>query len=450
MKSVLIRKRIMHYMKIEEILGEFERKNVRFVRPVFVDILGRMFDFTVPVDEFEDLVKQGKGFDGSSVEGFAKIEKSDLVFFPDLDTVTILPWEYKGMERRWREAIVFGYIHDPSGNEFEGDTRGLLRRVLERHRKIGEMMCGVEMEFFIFENDEFPIPTDTGGYLRSGLYGEIRKEAQMYLNEMGIRTEFDHHEVAGSQHEIDITYTDALRMADFVVLTRYVVKRVTREYNLYASFMPKPIQGISGNGMHVHISLWKDGRNLFFDEKNGISDLGKSYIAGLIKYGKDIQAGLNQWINSYKRLAPGYEAPVYLTWGIQNRSAYIRVPGSQRGMERAMRIELRSPDPACNPYLAFSLIHSAGIKGIEECLDPPDPIDIDVFHLSETERERMGIEELSPTLEKALEHFRESELVRSTLTEHIFENFVKIKSAECRRFNRHVTDFEIINYFGML
>ena len=268
---------------------------------------------------------------------------------------------------------------------------------------------------------------------------------------MGIKTEFDHHEVAQSQHEIDLTYTNALKMADEIILTKYAIKKITKEYGVYASFMPKPIDTINGNGMHLHLSLWKDGRNLFFDkEKQGLSDIAKSYIAGLIKYGKEIQAALNQWINSYKRLYPGYEAPTYLVWGTKNRSAYVRVPEYQKGKESATRIEIRSPDPACNPYLALSLIHAAGIKGIKEGLETPKPVEVDVFHLSELEKKKLNIEELSPSLEKAVELFEKSKLVKKILPEHIYQKFIENKRIECDNFNKTVTDYEIKNYFSVL
>ena len=343
---------------MKKIKEQLEDKNVKFIRPVFVDILGRMLDFTIPMGEFEALIRNGKGFDGSSVEGFARTEESDLRFIPDIDTLAILPWEYKGI---------------------------------------------------------------------------------------------DHHEVAPSQHEIDLSYTNALKMADEIILTKYIVKKIAKKYGVYASFMPKPVAGINGNGMHLHLSLWKDSKNLFFDEeKQGLSDIARSYIAGLIKYGKDIQAGLNQWINSYKRLYPGYEAPTYLVWGTKNRSAYIRVPEYQKGKESATRIEIRSPDPACNPYLAISLIHAAGIQGIKERLKPPEPVEVDVFHLSASERKKLNIEELSLSLEKALEFFEKSELVKKTLPKHIYQKFIENKRIECNNFNKAVTDYEIKNYFGVL
>jgi len=437
--------------KIKERLEEFREKNVRFIRPVFVDILGRMLDFTISIEEFENLIKYGKGFDGSSVEGFARIEESDLRFIPEMETLVILPWEYKGIENSWREAIVFGKIVDSKGKEYEGDTRSFLKNVIEKYKDIGVLKCGAEMEFFIFQNDKTPFHTDKGGYFRSGLYGEIRKEVQITLCEMGIKTEFDHHEVAQSQHEIDLTYNSALKMADSIILTKYVVKRIARKYGVFASFMPKPISGINGNGMHLHLSLWKNEKNLFFDEKNqGLSEMAKSYIGGLIKYGKEIQAGLNQWINSYKRLCPGYEAPTYLVWGTKNRSAYIRVPEYQKGKESAIRVEIRSPDPACNPYLAISLIHIAGIQGIKEKLKPPKPIEFDIFHLSEAERKKLKIEELSSSLETALEFFKKSELIRKNFSSHIYQKFIENKKIECDNFRKSVTDYEIKNYFGIL
>ena len=437
--------------KVKEHIEKLENKNVKFVRAIFVDILGRMLDFTIPIEEFGDLIKNGKGFDGSSVEGFARTEESDLRFIPDIDTLAILPWEYKGIDKTWREAVVFGYIIESSGREYEGDTRALLKNVIKKYEDIGRLKCGAEIEFFIFENDKSPRHTDKGGYFRSGLYGEIRKEAQLALNELGIKTEFDHHEVAQSQHEIDLTYADALKIADSIILTKYVVKRVARKYGVYASFMPKPIAEINGNGMHLHLSLWKNGRNLFFDkETQGLSEMARAYIAGLIKYGKDIQLALNQWINSYKRLCPGYEAPTYLVWGTKNRSAYIRVPEYQKGKELATRIEIRSPDPSCNPYLALSLIHAAGMEGIKEHLKPPMPVEIDVFHLSESERKKLNIDELSPSLEKALDFFEKSELIKRTLPRHVYEKFMENKRIECRNFNRAVTDYEIKNYFGFL
>lgn len=428
-----------------------KEKNVKFIRPVFVDILGRMLDFTVPATRLQDIIRNGNGFDGSSVEGFARIEESDLIFFPDFKTLKILPWEERGIDYSWKEAVVFGDILDSYKKTFEGDTRALLKNIIKKYENIGTLKCGAEMEFFIFKDNYCPAHTDEGGYFRSGLYGEIRKEAQLILNELGIKTEFDHHEGAFSQHEIDLTYSDALTMSDSIILTKFVIKRVARKHGLYASFMPKPIEGINGSGMHLHLSIWQNGRNLFFNgKKQNVSDMAKSYIAGLIKYGKEIQIALNQWINSYKRLYPGYEAPTYLVWGTKNRSAYIRIPEYQKGKENATRIELRSPDPACNPYLALALIHEAGIQGIKEKLKSSASMEGDIFRLSEKERKQLKIEELSSSLEKALELFQKSQLVKETLPKHIYQKFIENKKIECENFNKTVTDYEINNYFKIL
>lgn len=432
-------------------LKEMKDNGIKFIRPIFVDILGRMLDFSIPLHEFESFIEFGKGFDGSSVEGFARIEESDLRFMPEIDTLMILPWEYKGFDASWKEAVVFGYICDSTGKIYEGDTRSMLKKVLNAHNDLGLLKCGAEIEFFIFENDKLPEHTDNGGYFRSGKYGEIRKEAQLMLNNIGITTEFDHHEVARSQHEIDLTYSDAVRMADSIIMTKYIVKKIAKKFGKYASFMPKPLENINGNGMHVHISMLKNGKNIFFDDDRiGLSDIAMHYIAGLIKYGKEIQAGLNQWVNSYKRLIPGYEAPTYLCWGTKNRSAYVRVPEYEKGREFATRIELRNPDPACNPYIAFSLIHASGVKGVKEKIVPPEPIEVDVCRLSHTERMKLNIDMLSPSLEKAIELFERSTLVKETLGEHIYQKFIHNKKIEIEDFNRAVTDYEVKSYFSIL
>lgn len=434
--------------RVKEEVKRLKEKDVRFIRPVFVDILGRMLDFTVPSNEYGPLIADGKGFDGSSVEGFARIEESDLKFISEPDTLRVLPWNYKGVEQSWKEAIILGNIVRADGEGYEGDTRALLKSTIEKHKDIGILKCGAELEFFLFDNDKSPVHTDKGGYFRSGSHGEVRKEVQIALNEMGVKVEFDHHEVANSQHEIDLTYNDGLKMADSIIMTKYAIKKIAKMSELYATFMPKPIATINGNGMHIHLSLWKDNKNLFFDEKKkGLSDIAKSYIAGLIKYGREIQVGLNQGINSYKRLAPGYEAPTYLVWGTKNRSAYIRVPEYEKGKESATRIEIRSPDPICNPYLALSLLHTAGMQGVKEGLKPAKPVESDIFHLSEQEKKELNMGELSPSLERALEIFKESSLMKKNLPPLIFQNFIKNKKIEIGNFNRAVTDYEIENYF---
>jgi len=308
---------------------EFLKKNkeVKFVRIIFPDVLGREMSFCIPSEAMKSAFENGKGFDGSSVAGFARIEESDLNIVPDPKTFRVLPWNYEVSGLVWKEAVVFGDIFTPKGEHFEGDTRYLLKKVLEKTKKFGELRAGVELEFFLFESEKEPKLLDRGGYFHGGKWGEVRKLAQLYLKEMGIFVEHDHHEASPSQHEIDIKYGDAPITADSVILAKYIVKRVARKLGIYASFMPKPITTINGSGMHTHLSLWQNGKNLFFENKGDfLSDLAKKYLMGLIKYGPEIQLIPNQWINSYKRLIPGYEAPVYMAWGRKNRSAYVRIP----------------------------------------------------------------------------------------------------------------------------
>ncbi|MEW6455388.1 MAG: glutamine synthetase family protein [Acidobacteriota bacterium] len=431
-----------------------EDKDVRFVRIIFPDVLGREMSFCIPSEEIESAFENGKGFDGSSVEGFARIEESDLNIVPDPKTFRILPWGYEFSGLVWREAVVFGDIFTPRGEHFAGDSRYILKKTLEKNKDFGELFAGPELEFFIFENEDAPKLLDHGGYFHGGKWGEIRKAAMLYLKEMGIDIECDHHEVAPSQHEIDISFSDALTMADSVILTKYVLKRVARKSGLFVSFMPKPITGLCGNGLHLHLSLWKGERNLFFQDGK-ISELAKRFMMGLIKYGKEIQVILNQWVNSYKRLVPGYEAPVYMAWGMRNRSAYIRVPEYRSGMENSMRIELRSPDPACNIYLALAIIQAAGTEGIKENLELLPPQEKDIYHMGEEEMKEARIETLSRNLKEALELLKGSKLAKETLGEHIHKKIIQNKEIEWeryekavgRRFEKEVSPYEVEEYF---
>ncbi len=371
---------------------------VEFIRLHFPDILGRPMDFSFPSDELEKAFREGKGFDGSSVEGFVRIEESDLVIKPEARTFRVLPWEYVGFSEdiRWREAIMFGDILTPEGNHYEGDSRYILKKTLQQAREefgIEDFKVGPELEFFIFPSAHDTSLTDVGGYFFSGKHGGIRKEVQLLLKRMGIESEYDHHEVAHGQHEIDLKYQSALDMADIGMLFRYMVKKVCRMHNLHATFMPKPLNGQNGSGMHVHQSLWKEGKNIFFAPRNiyHLSDIAYHYMAGLMRHAREISAVLSQWVNSYKRLIEGYEAPVYIAWGQRNRSAYIRVPEYQPGKEDATRIELRSPDPACNLYLAFATMLMAGLKGVREGYPLADPVEEErqvVIGALELERDR--------------------------------------------------------------
>jgi len=334
-------------------------RGIEFVRIMFPDILGRQMDFAFPSSELEKAFQEGKGFDGSSIEGFVRIEESDLVIKPDPRSFRVLPWEYRGFEDqvRWREGVMFGDILTPDGKPYEGDTRGILKRALKSAGKefgFDAFKCGPELEFFIFPGPHEARPADEGGYFFSGCHGEIRKEIQLLLAKMGIASEYDHHEVAHGQHEIDLKYSTALEMADAAMIFRYMVKKVARMHGLYATFMPKPVNGQNGSGMHVHQSLWKDGKNVFFDKEGAyhLSDTARSYMAGLIAHSREISAVLSQWVNSYKRLIEGYEAPVYIAWGQKNRSAYIRARSMRRGSSSGPPIRAAtstSPSPSCWP-----------------------------------------------------------------------------------------------------
>jgi len=434
-----------------------ERKEVKFVRMIFPDVLGREMSFCIPSEELESAFKNGKGFDGSSVEGFARIEESDLYFFPDPKTFRILPWDYQLEGVSWKEAIVFGKIFDSKGNEFPGDSRRILEKVLEKTKEYGELFVGPELEFYIFKDEKTPELLDYGGYFHGGKWGEIRKLAQIYLAQMGIEIDCDHHEVGPSQHEIDLKFNNALSIADSVMIAKYVLKRVARNAGVYVSFMPKPITGMIGTGMHLHLSLWKNGKNLFF-EKGGLSEIAKKYMMGLIKYGREIQLVLNQWVNSYKRLVPGFEAPVYLAWGTRNRSAYIRVPEVPKGKERSTRIEIRSPDPACNIYLAFAAIQAAGVQGIKENLKLIPPQERNIYKMTKEEMKKLKIATLTKNLKEALEIFKKSKLMKETLGDHIFQKLIQNKEIEWqkykksvgKKYQKEVSPYEIKEYLPVL
>ncbi len=351
----------------------------------------------------------------------------------------------------------------PEKAHYEGETRYRLKQALGRAKDefgVDDFMVGPELEFFIFPTNREAVPLDEGGYFFAGRHGEIRKEIQLLLKKMGIPSEYDHHEVAHGQHEIDLQYTNALAMADAGMLFRYMVKRVARMHNLYATFMPKPINGQNGSGMHVHQSLWALGKNLFFDttDSTHLSAMARSYIAGLITHAREISAVFSQWINSYKRLIEGYEAPVYIAWGQRNRSAYIRVPRYQPGKENATRIELRSPDPSCNIYLAFAVMLTAGLRGIRENYPLPPAVEENIYEMSNHRQKKFKIHTLPRNLEEAVKLAEKSDIVRETLGLHIFSKFIANKQAEIAEyaknvgseFDKQVSDFEIRRYLPFL
>lgn len=455
------------YKKENEVLDTVldPSNKIEFVRIIFPDILGRHMDFSIPSVELKRAFQDGKGFDGSSVEGFVRIEESDLIIKPDASTFRVLPWEYRGFDEEtcWRESIMFGDILDSKGNHYEGDSRYILKKALQNGQKefgIDKVEVGPELEFFIFPNDKEASPLDKGGYFFRGRHGEIRKEIQLYLKRMGIASEYDHHEVAHGQHEINLRHCGALEMADICMIFRYLVKKVTRMHNLYATFMPKPLNGQNGSGMHVHQSIWKNEKNLFFDKRDTyhLSEKAHQYIAGLMVHAQEICAVLCQWINSYKRLIEGYEAPVYVTWGQKNRSAYIRVPEYQPGKEYATRIELRSPDPSCNIYLAFAVMFMAGIRGIRKKYKLQNPVEENIYEMSSSKQKKYNIKTLPQSLEKALKVMQKSLLLKETLGDHILNKFLANKRWEIeeykknvpKQFENQVSDYELEKYMTIL
>jgi glutamine synthetase len=435
------------------VLKMAKEHDVKFIRMWFTDIQGILKSFAITVEELELALTEGMGFDGSSIHGFARIDESDMVALPDPDTFQLLPWRPR--EHR-AVARMFCDILRPEGNPFEGDPRYILKRNLKRAADMGyTFYVGPELEFFYFKDAESTEPLDQGGYFdmtpRDAAV-EMRKDTVLMLEEMGIGVEYSHHEVAASQHEIDMRYTDALTMADSVMTYRLLVKEVALKYGVYATFMPKPVFGINGSGMHVHQSLFKGDHNAFFDKNDEyhLSQVARGYIAGLLKHAPEITAVTNQWVNSYKRLVPGFEAPVYLSWARRNRSDLIRVPEYRPGREKATRIEFRSPDPACNPYLAFSVMLAAGLDGIEKGLKPPKPVEENVYEMSEAQRQKRGIGTLPASLLEAILLAEKSQIVREALGEHVFEAFIQNKKIEWNNYRAQVTEYELKKYLPIL
>jgi len=440
------------FAQADRVLRTVRDKDVRFVRIWFVDILGQLKSFTITARELESAFREGMGVDGSSIEGFARIEESDLVAVPDPFTFVMLPW--KPGEPAMGSMTCD--ILNPDGKPYAGDTRHVLKRnAAEAAEKGYVLQVGPELEYFYFKNDRSPEPIDRGGYFDTVPLDEaqdLRRETILLLEGMGIPIEYSHHEVAPSQHEIDLRHAEALTMADTVMHYKVVVKQVADSHGIYASFMPKPIAGVNGSGMHVHMSLFKGDRNAFFDPKDPVhlSKTARQYLAGVLKYSSEICAVTNQWVNSYKRLVPGYEAPVYVSWGRRNRSTLVRVPMTKPGKEKATRIEARFPDPACNPYLAFSVLLAAGLQGIKENLDPPAPVEEDIYAMTVSERRARGVKDLPGSLMEALDLARGSQLLKKALGEHVFTKFIENKTIEWDRFRSAVTSYEIEQYLPIL
>ncbi len=436
----------------EYVLKKSKEQNVKFIRLWFTDILGILKSFSITVEELEGALSEGMGFDGSSIQGFARIDESDMVAMPDPNTFVLLPWRPKAQS----VARMFCDVLRPGGEPFEGDPRYVLKQNLKRAADKGfTFYVGPELEYFYFKDSHSTQILDEGGYfdmLPLDVATDLRRESVLTLEEMGIGIEYSHHEVAKSQHEIDMRYTDALTMADNVMTYRLVVKQVAVSNGIYATFMPKPVFGMNGSGMHVHQSLFKGSTNAFFDAKDNynLSITAKKYIAGLLRHAPEITSITSQWVNSYKRLVPGYEAPVYITWARRNRSDLIRVPEYKPGREKATRIEYRSPDPACNPYLCFSVMLSAGLEGIEKDYDLPDPVEENVYEMSEKERTKRGINTLPANLWDAIQLTAKSEVVQKALGNHVFNAFLANKKIEWDEYRTQVTEYEINKYLPIL
>lgn len=435
----------------EDVLKAAQEHDVSSIQFWFTDVLGQLKSFSATLGELPVAFSEGMGFDGSSIEGFARIEESDMVAWPDPTTFQLLPWQ----PRDKPVGRVFCDILNPDGTPYEGDPRYVLKRMLKKVADKGyTFYVGPELEYFYFKSDSAPEILDRGGYfdlcpLDRG--SELRRNTIFALQDMGIHVEYSHHEVAPSQHEIDLRYDEALRMADNTQTYRIAVKEIARQNGVYATFMPKPMFGCNGSGMHVHQSLFRGEKNEFFDagDPYHLSRVAKCYIAGLLWHASDIVAITNQWVNSYKRLVPGYEAPVYISWARRNRSTMVRVPMYKPGKEKATRIEYRAPDPACNPYLVFAVMLAAGLDGIENGLELPAPFEEDIYSMTEAERLARGIQVLPGSLYQAILECERSELVRETIGEHIFHKFIENKKIEWEMYRIQVSNYEIERYLPM-
>jgi glutamine synthetase len=444
----------------QDLLKRVADDGVEFIRFWFTDVLGQLKSFAVGREELEGALEEGMGFDGSSITGFNRIEESDMIAMPDPDTYAVLPWRTNGS--KGNVARMFCDVLRPGGEPYEGDPRYVMRRALARMEELGfdAFYLGPELEFFYFASDQLgedgvPVILDKGGYFdltTLDAASDLRRDTVNTLKSLGIPVEYTHHEVGPSQHEIDMRYADGLRMSDNAMTYRIAVKEVAAAHGVYATFMPKPLFGENGSGMHTHQSLFAEGKNAFYDAAGDhhLSATAKSYIAGLLHHAREITALFAPNVNSYKRLVLGYEAPVYVAWSQRNRSALVRVPVYHPGKEKATRCELRCPDPSCNPYLTFAAMLHAGLDGIEKGYELPEPMERNLYELSHDERIERGIEQLPETLGEAIEVLAESDLVRRALGDHIFPRYVELKREEWEQYRVQVTRWELDRYLPTL
>ncbi|MDI9259179.1 type I glutamate--ammonia ligase [Alicyclobacillus sendaiensis] len=435
----------------EEILKLAEANDVRYVRLQFTDLLGIVKNVEIPVDQLPKALDNRIMFDGSSIQGFVRIEESDMYLAPDRSTWLIFPWDTP----QGKVARLICDVNLPDGEPFAGDPRSVLKRVCEKARQMGfsAFNVGPEPEFFLFKLDENGKPTldlnDEGGYFDWApvdLGENCRRDIVLALEQMGFQIEASHHEVAPGQHEIDFRYAEAVEAADNLTTFRLVVKTVAREHGLHATFMPKPLYGINGSGMHTHLSLFRDGQNAFYDPEGemGLSETALHFVAGLLEHARAFTAICNPLVNSYKRLVPGYEAPSYIAWSGKNRSPLVRVPAA-RGM--STRVEVRSPDPSCNPYLAIASLLAAGLDGIERELEPPPPVNRNIYMMTEAEKEEAGIRSLPSNLNEALDALIRDQVIMDALGDHVLLHFIEAKRIEWNMFRTQVTEWEREQYF---
>lgn len=435
--------------KKDDILKIIKKNDIRFIRLQFTDIFGFCKNVAITTSQLEKALDNKCMFDGSSIEGFVRIEESDMYLHPDLDTFMIYPWGSS------KTARIICDVYTPENEPFEGDPRTILKKSIKEAEKMGfTFNVGPECEFFLFQRDINGKPTtttiDSGSYFELGPVDkgeEARRDICLTLEDMGFEIEASHHECAPGQHEIDFKYSSAITAADNIMTFKLAVKSIADRHNLHATFMPKPLFGKSGSGMHINMSLERNDENVFFDDSdpNGLSKIAYNFIAGIMKHAKGFTCITNPLVNSYKRLTPGFEAPIYIAWSTRNRSPLLRIPAA-RGL--GTRIELRNPDPSANPYLVLAVCLAAGLEGIKENLQPPDPVDSNVFNLTESERESMGIEDIPQNLAKAIVAMKKDTLIHKTLGEHAFSKYVLCKQEEWNKYKNIITEWEIKNYLG--
>jgi glutamine synthetase len=437
----------------KDVLKRVDKEKVEFVLLWFTDLEGHLKSFAITPSELEGALDDGMGFDGSSITGFNAIEESDMIAIPDPETFQILP----AAAGETKVGKMICDVVTPDGNPYDGDPRYVLRRALERMESMGfdTFNVGPELEYFLFKDAEGTETLDEGGYFAMTTMDaatELRNETIRALDSVGIPVEYHHHEVGPSQHEIDMRFAPALDMADHTITYRLIVKEVAKKAGYHATFMPKPIFGENGSGMHTHQSLFTNGRNAFFDTDDEwhLSEVGKAFIAGQLRHARELSAVFAQWVNSYKRLVPGYEAPVYVAWSRRNRSALIRIPLYKPGAEQATRAEIRCPDPACNPYLTFASLLHAGLEGIEKGYELPPPMETNLYHLTPEQRRERGIVSLPETLGEAIDELSRSELMKKALGPHIFDRYVELKRKEWDEYRVQLTAWEMEKYLAVL